>query len=222
MITIQNFNTRFFIADVTPLLNEETYIIAYKNVSLKRQEKADKYKFKKDKALCIGAGLLLDYALLNVGIKKKNLNISYGENGKPYLTDYTDVFFNISHSGNFAVCAVSQKEIGCDIEKTDEINLKTAERYFQKSEYDAIMSENDETANREMFFRYWTLKESFIKLIGKGLALPLDAFQIKLDGENISLNIPDADISKFNTPIENIFFKEFNCVNNYKCSVCSY
>ena len=98
----------------------------------------------------------------------------YGPNAhsKPYFTNREDIKFSLSHSGEYVAVAVSHKEIGIDIQQTVEVNLKIAERFFTRYECEYIK-------NRDDFYRIWVLKESFIKAIGKGLAMPLNSFCIE-------------------------------------------
>lgn len=70
-------------------------------------------------------------------------------------------------------------EFGCDIKYMDSINLKLAERFFCKSEYEFIM-EHQERERKAAFYRIWTIKESFMKAVGSGLMLPMDEFLYKI------------------------------------------
>ena len=133
----------------------------------------------------------------------------YGENGKPYFKD-SDIHFNISHSGDYVVCALSPFETGCDIEKKSENGLKVAGR-FAKREYDDIMSKKTDEEKTELFYRYWTLKEGYMKATGLGMRLALDSFEIVRE-EKISVirdGIP-----------EDCSFTEFDDIDGYACSVC--
>ena len=75
------------------------------------------------------------------------------ESGKPYCRD---LFFNISHSGDFVLLAVSDFEIGIDIEKIRDVDLKISDRCFE-----------EKVSTKEEFFSMWTKKESIIKYLGK-------------------------------------------------------
>lgn len=95
------------------------------------------------------------------------------------------------------LCAISNKEVGVDIEYIDpEIDLNIAKHYFYNSEYENIM--NCENSSDE-FFKYWVLKESYMKYTGLGMNLKLDSFEIiiddeislKNDTENLKLNVFD-------------------------------
>ena len=66
------------------------------------------------------------------GISPDKINFTLNEHGKPYAAGL-DVHFSISHSGNYAVCAVSDKEIGVDVEKIREINPKIFERFASEN-----------------------------------------------------------------------------------------
>lgn len=90
---------------------------------------------------------------------KTDFDVKAGKNGKPEL-DFC--FFNISHSGKYAVCAVSDVPVGIDIEKMTD--FKRRERYmlFSKEESDYV----NETEEAERFYTLWTMKEAYIKAVG--------------------------------------------------------
>ena len=92
----------------------------------------------------------------------KNTLFSFTPSGKPYLQDYPDFHFNISHSGEFTALALSDSQVGVDIEKLRDINLKIADRYFTDDEK-AYVKDN------KSFFYIWTRKEAYLKMTGEGL-----------------------------------------------------
>lgn len=97
------------------------------------------------------------------------LRLSYGAQGKPFLADFPDLFFNLSHSGGWVVCALSQLETGVDLQV--ERPLRTAIcRKFHPSEQQ-LLKKLPERA----FFDLWSLKEAYCKCIGQGLRIPLNA-----------------------------------------------
>ena len=95
-------------------------------------------------------------------------------------------------------CAISDREVGADVEYNDPaIDLDIAKNYFYNSEYENIMK-SDNPSNE--FFRYWVLKESYMKYTGLGFNLDLDSFEIIIDddiklknGEDIKFNLFDVD-----------------------------
>lgn len=111
--------------------------------------------------------LLLQHVLkLEGGNEQVLTNLEYTSKGKPYIQGARQ--FNISHSGNMVVCAFSKREIGIDIEKIRNVNIKNFQSYFSDDEYTDIVNSS---AINKLFFQYWTKKESFAKAIGEGLTI---------------------------------------------------
>lgn len=95
--------------------------------------------------------------------------------GKPYLADYPGVQFNLSHSGPWGACAVSEEPVGVDVELVRPLRQNVAGRFFTPTEQTFLARQpNPEQA----FFRLWTRKESFLKALGKGLTLPMNRFSV--------------------------------------------
>ncbi len=202
--------TNVYVAD-TELLKEETLFgELYQTVSPDRQRKVDKFLFEKDKRLSLAAELVLKKALLNVGIDK--FEIIYGRNGKPYIKN-EDIYFNLSHSEERVFCAISSKEVGCDVERIMDIDLAVAKQFFCATEYEKICAMQSKEEQKNMFYRIWTLKESFMKATGLGAALPLDSFCINEEGDNVYVN--------HTVNSANYYFKEYNCGDGYQYAVCS-
>ena len=165
---------------------------AYPLVSKNRREKIDFYRFDKDKKLSAGAYLLLRKLLSEENITKPRFKT--GKYGKAYISNHENIYFNLSHAGKMVLCAISDKEVGTDIEYIDPaIDLNIAKNFFYNSEYERIM--NGENKPDE-FFKYWVLKESYMKYTGLGMNLSLDSFEIILE-DTITLK-DDNNSLKFN------------------------
>jgi phosphopantetheine--protein transferase-like protein len=104
--------------------------------------------------------------------------LSTDEHGKPYLVGHTDFHFNISHAGRYVVCAFSDAPVGIDIEVIASADMKIAERFFAGREKMYIFEQTSEFAQREAFYRVWTMKEAYIKREGRGLGIPLPSFDV--------------------------------------------
>lgn len=196
--------TKLFYANV----NNFNFNELYQKSSLERKKKADRLSAVQDKKLSLLAGFLLDYALKSQGVIQ--YEIAYNEYGKPYLSD-NSLFFNLSHSGDYCICTLSNKEVGCDVQVIKTVNLSLAKRYFAKSEFEYLANILDEKKLNNEFFRIWALKESYIKAVGKGLKLPLNSFEIPfLKGDN-SLKING----------EKYYIKEYDFLTEYKIAICS-
>ncbi|MBR1742986.1 MAG: 4'-phosphopantetheinyl transferase superfamily protein [Lachnospiraceae bacterium] len=201
--------TGFYAASVADLETEYVYQRAYRLLPEERQLRVERYRFLKDKRLSLGAFLLLLWGLGEWGISSEDLEICYHENGKPYLGNRNGVFFNLSHSGEYVICAVSEKEVGCDVEKISEYREGVAKRFFSSSEYEMLLDLKTEQEKAEIFFRLWTLKESYIKAIGKGLSMPLDSFSFSFEAPMVQ-----------EFAGEKYYFREFDIHTEYKCALC--
>jgi len=131
-----------------------------------RKEKAKQYVFDKDKKSCVAGGIALNNALKEYNLEEKNVEYYLTKNGKPYIKNRNDIYFNISHSNKIAICAISNKEVGCDIEKITKCNEKVMSKCFSQKEIEYINNSNNKD---ESFTRIWVYKESFFKAIGIGL-----------------------------------------------------
>ncbi len=179
---------------------------AYKLVSKNRQEKIDFYRFDKDKKLSCGAYLLLKKLLSDESIT--NPTFKTEKYGKAYISNHENIHFNLSHSGKIVLCAISDMEVGVDVEYIDsEIDLNIAKHYFYNREYENIMNAKNKS---EEFFKYWVLKESYMKYTGLGMNLELDSFEIVIDD---TIRLKDNN--------ENLKFNLFN-IKNYKIGIASH
>lgn len=114
----------------------------------------------------------LNVASLQEGLKAHDtleLTYRYNTYGKPYFSNIP-LYFSLSHSGNQILCACSEQEIGADLQKVTGIDgKKIAGHYFSKTEKDYLSGISDETMAKEEFFRLWTRKEAYGKLMGDGV-----------------------------------------------------
>ncbi|MGN0355088.1 MAG: 4'-phosphopantetheinyl transferase family protein, partial [Muricoprocola sp.] len=179
--------TRIYTADISIFDDTSFYEKAWSEVTEKRREKAASIRNEKDRKLSVGVEWLLLDSLQKMGIDKKKITFCYGSNGKPYIEGKEKLYFNLSHSGEKMMCAVSDREIGCDIEKIKDCRMRVAEHFFCESEYEWIQKQKTEEEKREMFFRFWTLKESFMKATGLGMRLPLKNFEIQIREDGVSV-----------------------------------
>jgi len=110
----------------------------------------------------------------------QSLAFTTNEFGKPRLAG-NQVHFNLSHCEERAVLAISNAEVGIDLERERPIeHVDLAKRYFHPKEVAAITASRDEADQRRSFFLVWTLKEAVVKALGTGLSTPLDSFEIAI------------------------------------------
>jgi len=172
---------------------------------------------------------LLGKIILKFGLQQLNLPFSLNDikvdaKDRPFLNDKFDLSlaavshkvdtatyfdFNISHSGNYIICAIAKNaKVGIDIEKHRELKSNIANRYFDKNEcYEIDVSEN----SSKTFFDLWSLKESAIKCDGRGVEV-LSKTHKQYQPKTINTIICDDTLLHYQ-PIE--------IEDVYSCCVCS-
>lgn len=98
--------------------------------------------------------------------------------GKPYFPRYEGIQFNISHTGNLAVCALGETELGIDIEQIRKVRESMKRRVLTEREQEWMETCTDK---EEAFIRLWTLKESYLKATGEGLRRNLAELEFLLE-----------------------------------------
>ena len=164
-----------------------------------RMKKAARYRFERDRLLCIGAGLLMLSAL---GIPDESA-LAFGPFGKPYAPGYPA--FSLSHSGDWCVLALDSDPVGIDLEKPSETALAAAPRVFTPDER-TWMGE----APLERFFQLWTWKESVMKATGRGLDLAPESFSVLCFTRNEPLVLD-----------QRCWYAASGTLDSYPFSVCS-
>ncbi len=182
-------------------------------ISEERREKAKKYIKQIDQNRCILGEVLLRYILLkHYGITSKEIAFQYNEYGKPSLIKPKGIHFNISHSGEWVLCGVSDMPIGIDVEGGMEEVIPIAERFFTEKEIRYIDSHL--LGNQyDAFYKIWTLKESYIKCVGMGLQIPLNSFNFEFLKEKISIYVEGLLDNKY-------IFKSKKINDRYYMALC--
>ncbi|HYW19237.1 MAG TPA: 4'-phosphopantetheinyl transferase HetI [Nodularia sp. (in: cyanobacteria)] len=122
-----------------------------------------------------GRGILRSILGSYLDIEPQQVIFDYQERGKPMLADTladSGLWFNLSHSQGLALCAVNYHgEIGIDLEYIRPMSdvEALAKRFFLAREYEVVRSLSPQE-QQEIFFRYWTCKEAYLKATGEGLA----------------------------------------------------
>ncbi|MGM9581054.1 MAG: 4'-phosphopantetheinyl transferase family protein [Anaerovibrio sp.] len=205
---------KVYIADTTRLADKELYRSLYKGLDAARRAKADYFLFEKDKRLSVAAGALLQHALRQENVWEPSFEVT--SNGKPYLAGLTGaegLYFNLSHSEGMVMCAISEQEVGCDVEKKAVLDRSLAEHVMQGHELDWIYGSDREPEQQERFFRLWTLKESYMKATGLGMSLEPRSFGMHV-GENGLVAVPSVDEREFH-------FQEYFPAGGYCYACCS-
>lgn len=195
-----------------------------------RRNKAQRLKGAGAKAACLGAGMLLQKMALDLIDGTENTDIlfleenvlrealqermhrektgplsfsyEYGDLGKPQIVNFPKKF-NLSHSGDYVICAVGDGEMGADIQKWVPYKERTAERFFAPEEW-KLLQETPASQRTELFYRLWSRKEAYGKYTGRGIGSAV--------GEDLS------DERKWSE--KQICFREHILEESYSLAVC--
>ena len=154
MIYINDDITSFDLTAAMPRLTEQ------------RREQVLRFRHELGQKLCAAAFLLLcDGLRQEYGIIAPPL-LGYGEDGKPFLSDYPHIHFNMSHCSQAAICALSPHPIGIDVERIRSYNESVAHYTMNDEEMRQILSSPHPDI---AFIKLWTMKEALLKLRGTGI-----------------------------------------------------
>ncbi|WCM62852.1 4'-phosphopantetheinyl transferase family protein [Paenibacillus polymyxa] len=194
---------------------EEHYEILVNRVSLEKQHKLDRFLHREDALRGLYADVLLRWlACRQLKISNASLQFTYNAFGKPSLINAPSFHFNVSHSGKWVVCAIDDHPLGIDIEQLRPIDFEVGRVCFSDTEYDALMRQ-DADSRLSYFYDLWTLKESFVKAEGQGLALPLKSFSFELKAQ------PFIGFTTEGFTTEYCHFKQYELDQDYKMAVCA-
>ncbi len=130
------------------------------------------------------------------------------EHGKPsFLPPFDDHYFNISHSGDFVVMAMGDSPVGVDVERTGRTkDFKKLLRFFYDHEKNRVLKAPD---GEDEFYKIWTFREAFSKLVGVGLVL-YSHEEITIDYDKNKVSYNDKDYG----------FYEYDIKTGYRLSLC--
>ncbi|MFM7072327.1 MAG: 4'-phosphopantetheinyl transferase family protein [Planctomycetota bacterium] len=171
-------------------VEERSELFAAYAALLTQEEQArhERLRFERDKRQFLATRALVRTVLsfYSPDVAPTAWRFAIGDRGKPSISEPIAARgwqFNLSNTRGCVVCAVSgvHARLGVDVERLDRANdlLALADRYFSALEVAELRGlPHSEQSSR--FFDYWTLKESYIKAHGLGLAIPLDSFSFLL------------------------------------------
>lgn len=196
---------RIYVMNVMPLLDISMREEALDFMEEERRRHLSALKPELSKAQSVGAGLLLAYAVNMAGERgpvifedssyeevslsdvlsalksavpqcRDNFKIERTSAGKPYFSNCDHLYFNLSHSGEYAACVLADHEVGVDIQKVQGAAAvrRIAPRILHAGE--AAYREEE-----SMLYRIWTVKEAYVKATGEGIRR--DFRKIRVDFE---------------------------------------
>jgi 4'-phosphopantetheinyl transferase len=144
-------------------------------LSPEEQLGANKFIHESDRRrFVLGRGGVKQLLSLYSNIVLSDIMFKIGPHGKPFVQAPDQIHFNISHSGNWVLIAIGNKEVGVDLEKMtgDFITDALLTECFHRHELKLIRESKDSVVE---FFKFWTRKEAFLKATGNGIVDDLQA-----------------------------------------------
>ena len=200
---------------LTERLNDDLFLRLLTYVDTKKQDRIKRFRHWQDAHRTLYADLLVRYIIMRT-LEVENSDIRFSVNGynKPQFDHPSGFYFNVAHSGKWIVCAIDDRPVGVDVEQINDMNLDISRRFFSEDEHSAIM-QREGPDRRFLFYALWTLKESYLKAMGKGLYQPLDSFTIRfLERDNIGL-FSNGEM------IPDVYFKQYSIGDDYSMAVCA-
>ena len=153
-----------------------------------RKQQVESFRFLSDRLQCAKAYILLKSLIEEVqGKHVPHPSFEYGQYGKPTLSNFPYLHFNMSHCHKAVICVLSNVPVGCDIEEIpNELDSDILASCFSLEEQKQIRSADNPQVE---FTRQWTRKESLLKLLGIGLT----------DNLPLLLSLPLAQNAQFDT-----------------------
>lgn len=190
-----------FVADIRQIAPRAEALVRL--LDAERQARVRAFGGSAEALRSLAAGLLLHHVF---GEESRGGRYELGGRGKPSLRSAKP--FNLSHSGDYAVLAVSCNSVGVDLERIRPIDWeRISARFFHPSEQ-AYLSQSADP--RTAFFWIWTLKESYLKAEGLGFSVSPARFCILPEGET------DARMSGQT----GYGFRRFPVIDGYCLSLC--
>jgi 4'-phosphopantetheinyl transferase len=153
--------------------------------------RAGRFRFERDQKRFIAArGILRMILGRYLGESPHKIHFEYTSKGKPVLANnpgYDTLHFNLSHSDALALYAVTRgRNIGIDIERVrDDVAVEQiAQKFFSQDEISSLERIHKHKRN-ELFFKYWTRKEAYLKAMGEGISFPMEQIDVSLISERV-------------------------------------
>ena len=192
---------RIYVMNTELLRDAELYERLLCRCSPYRRGKVEACADAKERRSRLAASALLDLALRTRGLREQTAEYEIAEAGKPAVRGLDDFHFSISHSGCCAICAVSERPIGADLQESRPVSERLRKRVFPEGELACVDP-----------IRLWTLKESYAKLTGEGIPVM----------ERTELRLAETPIIYRDGVLQPVFFWETELENGSHLVTCGY
>lgn len=166
-----------------------------------RRERWERLRNEKARDESLAAGLLFAAAMTRWGLSAAEMErVTLYPAGKPVLCDREDLWFSLSHSGRYVLCAVSGKTVGADVQQMRPVNHGIARRFHEGER--EWLSRQPEPEKTEALFRLWTRKEAWVKAVSRERMVSLD----------------EADVIH---PVSGLAFRDYRLDGGYAAALCA-
>lgn len=180
----------------------------------------DQYHPKAARLFLISRVLVKSVLADKLGIAPYEVNLQLHPNGKPFVQGSKAVYFNLTHSADVIILAVTEEgEIGVDIERVDrEFDWTRVDSVLAPSEIEWIKENEliDPFSVYPRFFQIWTLKEAYIKCTGEGMSRHLKMLNFHVLSERIQF----LDSTNNAQKTEEYYFESYIYDSNFIFSIC--
>lgn len=213
MGVVKWFEMKIFALNNLEPMDDLTFRKLLTNISDEKRERIKKFAKLDDAKMVLLADVLIRSVIASeLKVSSKTIEFNSNKYGKPFLKGNSRLHFNVSHSRDWIVCVIDNESVGIDIEKIRPIGFDLFEQFFSVEEYNTLIAKNPEKWQL-FFFDLWTLKESYIKAVGKGFSIPLKSVTINF--------LKKGEITvKLDNKLTNWAIKQYDLDPDYKTSVC--
>ncbi|RIB15987.1 putative 4'-phosphopantetheinyl transferase SFP [Gigaspora rosea] len=212
----------FNVQDWNP--SKEQYKQVLLSIQSEERERIEKFKFFIDSKLALVGRLLMRFLFNKLyKIPWNEIKFARTKENKPILikpeSNPNDpiINFNISHHGDWVVLVAAENcRIGIDVMKVEYPKRQTVQEFFEtlrdqfsNFEWNIITTPLQEIDQLHQFYRYWCLKESYVKAVGIGLALDLKTIEFHLPENDERMNISE-NVKQWN--FEELYLDNLHCV----------
>ncbi len=195
-------------------IDDHAFTALLNAVSAERRHRILQYRRPVDAQRSLVAELLLREVVVERGVARRS-EVVFGssENGKPRLDSHPDFQFNLSHSGEWVVCATGSAVVGVDVERIRSRVTDLVPRVLsgaEREEFDRLA----EIDQRQYFCTRWALKEAYAKAIGVGVGLPFHEMTAEV-GE-----AGDVRLSRSGSPIDRASCRILHLDSGHAAAVC--
>lgn len=148
------------------------------------------------KSILLSQGFAKEKIAEELSLSKEDIVFSVTERGKPYCKSHREIYFSLSHSGDLIALAISDRDIGIDIEKIRQAKENLVKRVCCENEISSVFSSENPD---EAFTEIWTKKEAYLKALGTGI-----------DRELTSIDTTDKSLDFTTEKYGNFIFSVFS------------